>query len=111
MTLTGEPSQTSSPSNASTSRPADEAGEHDGNKNPFRPFCSSKCKWIDLGRWLDGSYTVPGAPGMFLTGQAADGPAVDAFYHQPTFPGSEPESDPLHEGGDDSENASRDRDR
>ena len=25
---------------------------------PYRPFCSSRCKMIDLGRWLDGTYTV-----------------------------------------------------
>ena len=26
------------------------------------PFCSPTCKLADLGRWLDGSYRVPGAP-------------------------------------------------
>jgi len=26
----------------------------------FRPFCSERCKLLDLGRWLDGSYTIPG---------------------------------------------------
>ncbi len=25
----------------------------------FRPFCSEKCRLIDLGQWLNGSYTVP----------------------------------------------------
>jgi len=25
---------------------------------PHRPFCSSRCKMIDLGRWLDGTYAV-----------------------------------------------------
>lgn len=25
---------------------------------PFRPFCSSRCKLVDLGRWLDGTYTL-----------------------------------------------------
>jgi len=25
---------------------------------PFRPFCSKRCKMIDLGRWLDGTYTI-----------------------------------------------------
>jgi len=25
----------------------------------FRPFCSEKCKLIDLGQWLSESYTVP----------------------------------------------------
>jgi uncharacterized protein len=28
----------------------------------FRPFCSERCKLIDLGRWLSGSYVVPGEP-------------------------------------------------
>ncbi|MDJ0975806.1 MAG: DNA gyrase inhibitor YacG [Planctomycetota bacterium] len=27
---------------------------------PYRPFCSARCKWVDLGRWLDGDYVVPG---------------------------------------------------
>ena len=26
--------------------------------HPF-PFCSERCKLIDLGRWLDGKYQVP----------------------------------------------------
>jgi endogenous inhibitor of DNA gyrase (YacG/DUF329 family) len=25
----------------------------------FRPFCSLRCKQIDLGRWLDGTYQPP----------------------------------------------------
>jgi endogenous inhibitor of DNA gyrase (YacG/DUF329 family) len=25
---------------------------------PWRPFCSSRCKSIDLGVWLDGSYRI-----------------------------------------------------
>ena len=25
----------------------------------YRPFCSERCKLIDLGRWLDGKYQVP----------------------------------------------------
>lgn len=25
---------------------------------PHRPFCSQRCKLVDLGRWLDGSYRV-----------------------------------------------------
>jgi hypothetical protein len=29
----------------------------------FPPFCSERCKLIDLGKWLDGSYTIPGEPG------------------------------------------------
>ena len=26
----------------------------------FAPFCSSRCKQIDLNRWLTGVYAVPG---------------------------------------------------
>jgi len=26
----------------------------------YRPFCSKHCADIDLGRWLDGRYDVPG---------------------------------------------------
>lgn len=25
---------------------------------PDFPFCSKRCKLIDLGRWLDGTYTI-----------------------------------------------------
>lgn len=27
--------------------------------NAFRPFCSERCRLIDLGAWADGSYAVP----------------------------------------------------
>ena len=27
--------------------------------NPFRPFCSERCKLIDFGNWADGNYSVP----------------------------------------------------
>ncbi len=27
---------------------------------PHRPFCSARCKTLDLGRWLDGSYRLEG---------------------------------------------------
>ena len=25
---------------------------------PYRPFCSERCKTIDLGSWLTGSYSI-----------------------------------------------------
>jgi uncharacterized protein len=28
--------------------------------NPFRPFCSERCKMIDLGTWASEGYRVPG---------------------------------------------------
>jgi hypothetical protein len=27
---------------------------------PSFPFCSERCRLIDLGRWLDGDYVIPG---------------------------------------------------
>lgn len=27
--------------------------------NSFRPFCSARCKTIDLGSWASGTYRVP----------------------------------------------------
>jgi len=32
------------------------------DQQEFRPFCSKRCKLIDLGKWLDGSYAIPGEP-------------------------------------------------
>lgn len=28
----------------------------------FRPFCSERCKLIDLGKWLGGEHAIPGEP-------------------------------------------------
>jgi endogenous inhibitor of DNA gyrase (YacG/DUF329 family) len=29
---------------------------------PWRPFCSERCRLLDLARWLDGAYRVPAEP-------------------------------------------------
>ena len=29
--------------------------------NPFRPFCSERCKQMDLGAWASGDYALPAA--------------------------------------------------
>jgi endogenous inhibitor of DNA gyrase (YacG/DUF329 family) len=35
----------------------------DPSKLPkFFPFCSARCKWIDLGAWLDAEYRIPSKP-------------------------------------------------
>jgi endogenous inhibitor of DNA gyrase (YacG/DUF329 family) len=31
--------------------------------NPHRPFCSERCKLIDLGAWAEEKYRIPGEPG------------------------------------------------
>jgi len=28
--------------------------------DPFMPFCSDRCKEIDLGNWATGKYVIPG---------------------------------------------------
>jgi endogenous inhibitor of DNA gyrase (YacG/DUF329 family) len=30
------------------------------NNNPFRPFCSERCKMIDLGAWASEEYKIKG---------------------------------------------------
>ncbi|WP_298290179.1 DNA gyrase inhibitor YacG [Thiomonas sp.] len=30
--------------------------------NPWRPFCSERCKSLDLGAWASESYRVPATP-------------------------------------------------
>jgi hypothetical protein len=30
--------------------------------NAYRPFCSERCKLVDLGRWVNEEYRVPGKP-------------------------------------------------
>ncbi|HEB74894.1 MAG TPA: DNA gyrase inhibitor YacG [Nitrospirae bacterium] len=30
-------------------------------ENPWRPFCSERCKLIDLGTWASEEYRIPGA--------------------------------------------------
>lgn len=27
--------------------------------NPYRPFCSERCKMLDFGAWADGEYALP----------------------------------------------------
>lgn len=31
--------------------------------NPWRPFCSERCKLIDLGEWGNDGYRIAGEPG------------------------------------------------
>ena len=30
--------------------------------NEHKPFCSSRCRKVDLNRWLGGGYAIPGEP-------------------------------------------------
>ncbi|WP_110655088.1 DNA gyrase inhibitor YacG [Salinicola halimionae] len=33
-------------------------------ENLYRPFCSKRCKLLDLGAWADGSHRIAGEPHM-----------------------------------------------
>lgn len=52
--------------------------EMDGDKAawPQFPFCSPRCKTIDLGRWLGGDYRVPSEPGEEEAGAPSDEPEL-----------------------------------
>jgi len=32
--------------------------------NPYRPFCSERCRLLDLGAWADGTHRIAGEPAM-----------------------------------------------
>ena len=32
------------------------------NGNPWRPFCSERCKLLDLAAWAEERYRIPGEP-------------------------------------------------
>lgn len=36
-------------------------------ENIFRPFCSARCKLIDLGNWADEKHIIAGTPAEFTT--------------------------------------------
>jgi endogenous inhibitor of DNA gyrase (YacG/DUF329 family) len=36
----------------------DRAIEKSSREEKFHPFCSNRCKLIDLGQWLDGGYKI-----------------------------------------------------
>ena len=43
----------------------------------FPPFCSEICKLIDLGKWLDGTFTIPGEEGEFPQNVDDEGESSD----------------------------------
>jgi endogenous inhibitor of DNA gyrase (YacG/DUF329 family) len=47
-----------------------------GPQSPFRPFCSERCRKIDLGAWANDEYRVPGAapPDDFATPETTTTP-------------------------------------
>jgi endogenous inhibitor of DNA gyrase (YacG/DUF329 family) len=45
--------------------------------NAFRPFCSERCKLMDLGAWASERYVVAGRPSDMAGDNAADVSATD----------------------------------
>ncbi|MEZ4235210.1 MAG: DNA gyrase inhibitor YacG [Myxococcota bacterium] len=45
---------------------------------PHRPFCSLRCKLVDLDRWFSGDYRIPGPPSEVEPGSTDTGtdPAI-----------------------------------
>lgn len=43
--------------------------------NPWRPFCSERCRLIDLGAWLDERYAIAGEPSIDAVEDSGDGQA------------------------------------
>ncbi|MCG7598945.1 DNA gyrase inhibitor YacG [Halomonas sp. McH1-25] len=61
---------TDSNHNASNGRPLEVACPQCRTKvvwsmdNPYRPFCSKRCRLLDLGAWADESHRIAGEPAM-----------------------------------------------
>ena len=52
--------------------------EIDWSSSPFRPFCSERCRLIDLGAWLTEQHAIPGEPEDPDSGEApGSSPSAD----------------------------------
>ena len=51
--------------------------EIDWSESPFRPFCSERCRLIDLGGWLTEKHAIAGDPAPDEAGQAGGGREPD----------------------------------
>ena len=54
------------------------------NNSPFRPFCSERCKLIDLGEWASESHVIPGKTEQVPVDEfdEFDLPANDDFFRE-----------------------------
>jgi hypothetical protein len=54
--------------------------------NRWRPFCSERCKLIDLGRWVSEEYAIAGSPAeeqqKEQEGQEPKGHTLSEAYHK-----------------------------
>lgn len=60
-------------------------------KSKFRPFCSERCKMVDLGHWLEESYRIPEKPQAPTAGQNAEFEEEGFSYEESELEGYEDE--------------------
>lgn len=48
----------------------------DWHSTPFRPFCSDRCRLIDLGAWLSERHAIPTEDAPAESGGDSDDPAI-----------------------------------
>ena len=64
--------------------------------NAARPFCSSRCADIDLGRWFQGKYAIPAV-------DAADDTIIDAMIAAAEADSARGAKSDDHDNGNDDE--------
>jgi uncharacterized protein len=47
-------------------------------EDAWRPFCSERCRLLDLARWVDGAYRVPAEPVPSPDEDGEDEPGADS---------------------------------
>ena len=57
--------------------------EFEKSTSPAPPFCSERCRTIDLGRWLGESYSMPATP--------------DPDADEPVYPANGDEENGIHQ--------------
>ena len=58
-------------------------------RNRAFPFCSDRCKLLDLGKWLGEAYRIPGPrPGDMATAEDAEGEPEGPRPERPREPGA-----------------------
>ena len=45
------------------------------SSNPYRPFCSERCKLVDLGGWFEERFRIPGQPAPDADGDSQSTPS------------------------------------
>jgi endogenous inhibitor of DNA gyrase (YacG/DUF329 family) len=54
-------------------------------ENNFRPFCSERCRVIDLGKWASGTYSFPGERISLEQVEDSEGSVPDDSYSSDFF--------------------------